>query len=370
MAEETDYPFGDTVNFKISVAQPVKFPFYLRIPRWCEGAAVKINGKAVRCAAKPLSYVVLEREWKDGDTVSLRLPMEVRVQKWEKNQNAVSVSYGVLAFSLKIGERWQRCGGTDAWPEMEVFPTTAWNYGLVLNDKNPVKSFKVVKQGGGALPTQPFTPATAPIELRVPAKQIPGWKQDSLGLVGKLQPSPLKSDQPTEMVTLIPMGAARLRITAFPVIGEGADAHTWAAAKPLPVAASHCFENDTLEALMKPQQPKSSNDQSIPRFTWWDHRGTAEWVDYNFEKPRKISAVEVYWFDDTGGGSCRVPQAWNLLCKQGGEWKPVRGASGFGTKLDTFNRTSFTPTEALGLRVLAQLQPDFSGGILSLRIIE
>ena len=174
-----------------------------------------------RAAAKPLSYVVLEREWKDGDTVSLRLPMQVGVQKWEKNHNAVSVDYGPLTFSLKIGERWERCGGTDAWPEMEVFPTTPWNYGLVLNEKKPAKSFKVVKWSGRALPAQPFTPATAPIELRVQAKRIPAWKQDALGLVGKLQPSPVKSDQPTETVTLIPMGAARLRITAFPVIGAG-----------------------------------------------------------------------------------------------------------------------------------------------------
>ena len=48
-----------------------------------------------------------------------------------------------------------------------------------------------------------------------------------VGLVGKLQPSPVKSDQPVETVTLIPMGAARLRLTAFPVIGKGNDAHQW-----------------------------------------------------------------------------------------------------------------------------------------------
>jgi hypothetical protein len=370
VVEETDYPFGDTVTLKITAAQPVKFPLYLRIPRWCEAASGEINGKAVQCAAKPLSYVRLDREWKDGDTVSLRLPMEVRVQRWEKNQNAASVSYGVLTFSLKIGERWQRCGGTDAWPELEVFPTTPWNYGLVLDEKNPAKSFEVVKRHQGPLPAQPFTPATAPIELRVPAKQIPAWKLDSLGLVGKLQPSPVKSDQPTETVTLIPMGAARLRITAFPVIGQGQDAHTWAADKALPVSASHCGDHDTLQALIDHTQPKGSNDQSIPRFTWWDHRGSVEWVEYNFEKPRKLSAVEVYWFDDTGAGSCRVPQSWRVLCKQGEDWKPAEGASGYATKTDTFNRVAFAPTEALGLRIEAQLRPDFSGGILSLNIIE
>ena len=114
ITEETDYPFSDMVTLKLSAVQPVKFPLYLRIPRWCADASAEVNGKAVALTAKPLSYVVLEREWKDGDTVSLRLPMQISIQKWEKNQNAASVNYGPLTFSLKIGERWARCGGTDA----------------------------------------------------------------------------------------------------------------------------------------------------------------------------------------------------------------------------------------------------------------
>ncbi|HOX55358.1 MAG TPA: glycoside hydrolase family 127 protein [Candidatus Paceibacterota bacterium] len=227
IVEETDYPFGDTIALKLSTMQSVKFPLYLRIPQWCENASVKINGRSVKCAAKPLSYVVLEREWRDGDVVSVRLPMEVSVRKWEKNQNAVSVDRGPLTFSLKIGERWQRCGGTEAWPEWEVFPTTRWNYGLVLNEKNPAKSFKLVNWKERAVPAQPFTPDTAPIELQAQARRIPAWKQDPLGLVGKLQPSPVKSVEPVDTITLIPMGAARLRITAFPVIGSDQNAREW-----------------------------------------------------------------------------------------------------------------------------------------------
>ncbi len=228
ITEQTDYPFGDTVTLRISAGQAVKFPLYLRIPRWCGEASLRLNGKPVRVAARPLAYVLLEREWRDGDTLSLRLPMRVSVRKWEKNHNSVSVDYGPLTFSLKIGERWSRSGGTEAWPEWEVFPTTPWNYGLVLDQQRPAKSFKVARRSGGALvPAQPFTPETAPIELRVEARRIPAWKQDALGLVGKLQSSPVKSDQPLETITLIPMGAARLRITAFPVIGRGRALREW-----------------------------------------------------------------------------------------------------------------------------------------------
>src|SRR5439155_19283707 len=189
-------------------------------------------------------------------------------------------------------------------------------------------------------------------------------------LVGKLQDSPVKTEEPLETVSLIPMGAARLRISSFPVVGHGPNAHEWVALKPPPVSASHCFVNDSVEAMIDGQLPKSSNDASIPRFTWWDHRGTAEWVQYEFIKPRNVSGVEIYWFDDTGKGGCRAPDSWKLFYRVGEEWRPVERASAFGTRLDSFNRVTFERVQALGLRIEAQLKPGFSGGILEWRVLE
>ncbi len=369
LAEDTDYPFGQSVELKLAAAQPTRFPLYLRIPRWCSGASVALNGQPVNLEPRPLAYAVLDRTWNDGDRVSLRLPMRVSLRKWEKNQNAVSVDYGPLTFSLKIGERYVRYGGTPAWPETEVFPTTPWNYGLALDDQDPAKSFEVA-QKPGALALNPFTAESAPVEIRAHARKIPAWKQDRLGLVGKLQPSPVKSDEPVETVTLIPMGAARLRITAFPVIGQAADAHTWTAPKAPPVFASHCNEGDTVEAMINGLEPKNSNDHSIPRFTWWSHCGTAEWVQYDLGKARNVSAVEVYWFDDTGVGSCRVPASWKLLYQEGESWKPAADASEYGVKADAYNRVTFKPVQTTGLRLEVQLQPNFSGGILQWKVKE
>ncbi len=222
----------------------------------------------------------------------------------------------------------------------------------------------------GPVPLNPFTTESAPIELHARAKKIPAWKQDSLGLVGKLQPSPVKSNEPLETVTLIPMGAARLRISAFPVVGEGEGVHEWTAPKVPPVSASHCNEGDTVDAMIDGLEPKNSNDHSIPRFTWWDHRGSPEWVQYDFGRPRKVSAVEVYWFDDTGVGQCRVPASWKLLYKEGENWKPVEDASQFAVNVDTYNRVHFKPVQTTALRLEVRLQPDFSGGILQWKVRE
>ena len=115
-------------------------------------------------------------------------------------------------------------------------------------------------------------------------------------------------------------------------------------------------------------EPKNSHDISIPRFTWWDHRGTSEWVEYGFARPRKVSAVEVYWFDDAPNGGCRTPQSWRLFYRVGESWVPVEGAAEFATKLDKYNRVSFKPVETTGLRIEAQLQPNYSAGILEWKV--
>src|SRR2546423_457321 len=101
-------------------------------------------------------------------------------------------------------------------------PPPPWNYGLALSEPIPPPH-------PPAPPTAPFTPESAPIKLTAKARRIPNWKPDQTGMVGKLQDSPIKSDEPPETITLIPMGAARLRISSFPVIGHGDDAKEWKA---------------------------------------------------------------------------------------------------------------------------------------------
>jgi hypothetical protein len=229
ITEETDYPFGDTIKLKLAMADAVHFPLHLRIPQWADEAKIQVNGKKEKVSALPSSFAVVYRQWQPGDTVTITFPMKVRMRTWTKNQNAVSVDYGPLTFSLKIDERWEKYGSkkTD-WPEWEVFSASPWNYGLDVSPENVAKAIKVVRREG-ALAPNPFTPQTAPIELRAPARRIPNWQMDALNMVGKLQPSPVKSNESLETVALIPMGAARLRITSFPLIGHGSDAHDWAA---------------------------------------------------------------------------------------------------------------------------------------------
>ncbi|GAB1639856.1 beta-L-arabinofuranosidase domain-containing protein [Krasilnikovia sp. MM14-A1259] len=207
---DTVYPFGDTITYTVTTPKPLAFPVSLRVPGWCASPHLTVNGAAVSVPAGP-AYARISRTWADGDRIVLKMPMRARTQTWTANHGSVSVNYGALTFSLAITENWSQTGGTAAWPTSEVRPGSAWNYGL-----DGATQFAVTTGLGDT--NDPFTAANAPIRITTPARKIPGWQPDADTIVTTLQDSPTPSNEPVEQVTLIPMGAARLRITSFPTV--------------------------------------------------------------------------------------------------------------------------------------------------------
>lgn len=220
---ETDYPFNGLVQLTLESSGSVNFPLYLRIPGWCRKFNVALNGKSLGLETEPGSYACIDRDWSPGDKITIDMSMEISLAQWPRN-GSVTVERGPLSYSVKIGERWQRCGGTDEWPEWEVFPTTPWNYGLIVDRDNPADSLQVTETG--KTPDQPWTLENAPIEIKAKAQKISNWKLDN-ETVAELRLSPVKSGEPEETIKMIPLGCARLRMACLPVIGDEKDAQEW-----------------------------------------------------------------------------------------------------------------------------------------------
>lgn len=213
ITEQTSYPFGEDMKFKVNPAKPVRFPLLLRIPKWANPVSIAINGFRQR-DIEPGTFYKIEREWKPGDTVDAAFTMNIQVERGF--HGAASVSRGPLVFSLKIGEKWKKLADKGQTADWSVEPKTPWNYALMLDGRKPGVGLTVELRKMG---DNPFTPGGTPVVLRASAKRVPDWKLVD-GSAGPVPESPVSVGGPADAIELIPFAAAKLRITAFPVLGR------------------------------------------------------------------------------------------------------------------------------------------------------
>ena len=99
--QETDYPNSSDVTIRLAPSQPIRFPLFLRIPRWCNSARITVNGDAVAMTAPGGAFFALARTWRAGDIVRLHMPMPWRAIRGRKSQaGRVAVMRGPLLFRL------------------------------------------------------------------------------------------------------------------------------------------------------------------------------------------------------------------------------------------------------------------------------
>lgn len=211
--EQTDYPFREQVELRINPDKPARFPLLLRVPGWTEGATVAVNGRAVD-TSQASGFAVVNRTWRPGDRVEIRLAMKPRITRW--HNRSVAFERGPVVYSLAIGTDWKKVKDRGLASDWEADPTTAWNYAVVVNDQRPDQTVAVVEREAAGTP---FTAKGAMVELHVSGCRLPQWSEHE-GSAGPLPASPVESTEKNEELTLVPYGTAKLRITAFPELAR------------------------------------------------------------------------------------------------------------------------------------------------------
>jgi uncharacterized protein len=79
LRQETLFPESETVNIRLTVDQPAAFALSFRVPAWCTGMSIAVNGQSVSAAASPDGWASVERSWQTNDEVTLRLPMRLHL---------------------------------------------------------------------------------------------------------------------------------------------------------------------------------------------------------------------------------------------------------------------------------------------------
>lgn len=364
ITEKTAYPFEETVRFEVEPTESVSFPLHLRIPGWCEGAGIDVNGEVV---ARPGagSVAVVDRTWRSGDRVTLTLPMSLRSSTWDRR--SVSIERGPLLYALRIEEDWTEVvhENPDGVPPdamhrgyRECRPADPWNYALLEGAVRDLDAGFSVRRRGLPADGNPWNLEKAPIELQTVGVRLPGWTlyANSAGPI-PLSPAAAPEGAKTEMIRLVPYGCTTLRIAAFPTVRGGL---SLVRLEGRTASASHVFSGDSLGAIA---DGRTVGD-SPARHTFWPRKGSAEWIQYEFDEPRRLSQATVFWFDDTGRGECRTPASWRLLVRIDGTWNPVDTDEPLGTRPGVGNVVRFSPVTAEAVRLDVRLRDGFSAGVV------
>lgn len=346
--QSTRYPWDGKVELRLDPEQNSTFALCVRVPGWVQGRplpsdlyayddpapakwSVRVNGRKVDVTPEK-GFARISREWKKGDTVTLDFPMPVRRvagnPKIAATRGQVALERGPIVYAFE---------GID-------------NDGTVFDAVLPVKAkltteFRPDLLGGVWV----LKVRGAQKAYRKPSDELAVKSAELVGI-----PYAVWANRGLTPMTV---WLARNPETARPA--------------PRPTLASEAtistsFHRGGMDPQRLNDQLLSQNftDGFAPNFDFWPHKGTSEWVAYEFAKPAQVKAVRVSWFDDTGTGECRLPVSWRLLYRDtAGQWQPVQGVTEYPIRKTDPVRVAFTPVTTQSLRIEVQLPPNFSAGL-------
>lgn len=103
--QKSNFPWNGEVEINVSVDRPASFTLYLRIPHWCSGGTVTLNNNPVEIKKDGGYYLAIKRDWQNGDTIKLNLPMSIELLESHPhnfgNHGQLAIRRGPLVYCVE-----------------------------------------------------------------------------------------------------------------------------------------------------------------------------------------------------------------------------------------------------------------------------
>jgi DUF1680 family protein len=104
LRQDTRFPDEGSSRLILQLRKPQRFNLRLRHPYWLDGPLnVRINGQSWPLQSTPSSYAGIERNWADGDTVEIDLPLRTRVEQLPDGSDYVALMHGPIVLAARTG---------------------------------------------------------------------------------------------------------------------------------------------------------------------------------------------------------------------------------------------------------------------------
>lgn len=208
--EETNYPFEETIRFKMQMKRSTAFSFWLRIPQWCKEASITINGQATQIVCHAGTFAEVQRKFSNGDIIELKLPMKAKSVSMP--YAGVAFERGPLVFSLNVKAKEEITETREhegiKFQSRILTPLSEWNYAPV-----DTETIEVVNSNDY---NDLWNPETTPVRLKVKAVTVRNWQLYRDNFTPYMPSVILKGEE--KVLELVPVGTTVLRMTVFPDI--------------------------------------------------------------------------------------------------------------------------------------------------------
>lgn len=104
LSQKTQYPEEQGTTLEFNCESPVDLILQIRYPYWAEnGIEVQVNGEPVSVKEKPGSFIAINRNWKNGDQVKVKIPFSLRLESMPDDENRIALMYGPLVLAGDLG---------------------------------------------------------------------------------------------------------------------------------------------------------------------------------------------------------------------------------------------------------------------------
>ena len=151
LVQQTFFPYEETSILKLKLNKPSSFSVHIRYPSWVTegGMQVAVNGQKQKVVSDASGFVIVNRTWKTGDIIVLRLPMQAKTEYLPDGSPWASFVYGPIVLAAKTDS--SNLTGLRADDSRmghvangKLYPINAAPF-IVSADKNPALQLKPVK---------------------------------------------------------------------------------------------------------------------------------------------------------------------------------------------------------------------------------
>ncbi len=101
--QETKFPEEALTSLRFSCQKDIDLEVRVRVPYWATRAyEAKINGEPQEVSVRPGSYLTFIRTWKDGDRLTLEMPMSLHLWPMPDDPNIAAILYGPVVLAGEL----------------------------------------------------------------------------------------------------------------------------------------------------------------------------------------------------------------------------------------------------------------------------